>query len=90
MLLYMHYNIDPLWNLVLYDTIYADQRLKKSILTNFKKNSSATWKSDLKCCSRILITKMSLLQLAKKLKDILFFLLKQLHGNQAIIITSIP
>ena len=33
---------------------------------------------------------MSVIQFAEKLKDILFFLMKQFHGNHAIVISSIP
>ena len=64
--------------------------LWRSILPNLNKNSSATLKHDLKFCSRIFNTKMSMIQFAEKLKDILFFLMKQFHGYHAIIISSIP
>ena len=64
--------------------------LWRPILPNLNKNSSATLKRDLKFCSRIVNTKMSMIQFAEKLKDILLFLMKQFHGNHAIIISSIP
>ena len=62
----------------------------RPILPNLNKNSSATLKRDLKVCSSIVNTKMSMIQFAEKLKDILFFVMKQFHGNHAIIIPSIP
>ena len=64
--------------------------LCRSILPNLNKNSSATLKRDLKFCSSIVNTKMSMIQFAEKLKDILFFVMKQFHGNHAIIIPFIP
>ena len=64
--------------------------LWRLILPNLNKNSSATLKRDLKFCSRIVNTKMSMIQFAEKLKDILFFVMKQFHGNHPIIIPSIP
>ena len=33
---------------------------------------------------------MSMIQFVEKLKDILFFLMKQFQGNHAIIISSMP
>ena len=80
MLSYLYYNTGQSWNWVVYVTIYADQLLKKSILPNFSKNLSGTWKRDLIPSSRI--------QLTEKLKKKLFFLLEQFHANQATIITS--
>ena len=50
---------------MVYGAIYADQLLKKSILPNFTKNLSGTWKLNLKACSRI--------QLTEKFKNVLFY-----------------
>ena len=72
MLPYLYYNIDPSWNRMDYGTIYESEWLKKSILLNFNENSSGTWKIDLKPCLKIVNNKMSMVQLAKKLKIILF------------------
>ena len=83
MLPYLDYNTDPLRNRMVYGTVYADQ------LNNIlKKNSGTTLKRDLKPGSRIVNT-MSIIHFAEKLKDILFLLLKQFHGNHAIMISSI-
>ena len=71
-------------------TICAEQLLKKSILPNFTEDLSGTSKRDLKPCSRIVKTKMIMIQLTEKLKNILFLLLEQFHANHAFIFTSIP
>ena len=63
--------------------------LWRPILPNLNKNLSAFLKFDLKFYSRIVNTKISI-GFPEKLKDILFFLMKQFHGNHAIIIPSIP
>ena len=68
----------------------AWHNLWRPILPNLNKNSSATLKSDLKFCSSIVNNKISKIQFAERLKDILFFLMKGFHGNHAIIILSIP
>ena len=64
--------------------------LWRPVLPNLNNNSSATLKRDLKFCSKIFNTKMSMIQFVEKLKDILLFRMKQFHGNHVIIVSSIP